>query len=508
MTSFFKSKSADENWLSSNDSKDEEEDDYSPTPFGSQSPLYRGLRRSSSIIFGEEGRTRSSTVTLAMASVGSGVLALPGVVRKAGLFPGFIAIVLAATASWYSNEIVSDIVIRKGCTSYALVARAALGYRAYVAVELILVVLLVLILAAVLLVLGDALTSLFKGYADVCIQSQGPSSMCATFFQSREYMVLALLAAAIVPLSLLRDITSLRFTSLLGAFSIAYVLSTLCYGAALQIQSDGGFAITFAKLPAWGSFGWSTIEALPVIFLSFGAQIQLPIVVNAIKEPRSPVVSKAHIARRANFLATFGLFLIYSLFALGGNLCFPGRALLNGDILNEFASFGQMHVMVALARILMVVALTFNAPLICMPCRESLFRVVRRAWGRRNRKEWGAQNADVSLPHPLLPDASPAEAASNNERMTTAMLIGLTTAIYGSAFAMFAAFKRLDFIMTLSGSTAGIGCIYILPFVYRYVDVRNGVHKNRSLCYKIFLLATGTAFTLFGAVCTYRLLFP
>ena len=345
--------------------------DFSSVDFNSydtSSPLVRSLRASSVVIFGKPGRTRALTITMAMASVGSGVLALPSSLRSTSLAPGLLLLLSASLASWFCNATISRIALRKPrANTYASVAKETLGEKCAVLIETLLVVLLVFVIAALLVVLGDALLLLVKGYADMCAKGAHPDDLLCTYVHSRSQLMLTLLLLVIFPLSLIRDITSLRFTSLMGALAIAYVLFTLCYGASLEVQKRG-LRATIQLLPVWTFSASSFVSASPVILLSYGAQAQIPLIVASVKGKSK--AERARTMRRANVLATLGLTVLYVSFGVAGNLCFPGTRPLNGDILTEFASFGGMETLVAIARLLMVIALTL-LPRFCA-CRAGM----------------------------------------------------------------------------------------------------------------------------------------
>ncbi|RHZ19930.1 hypothetical protein DYB37_003365 [Aphanomyces astaci] len=288
---------------------------------------------SSSVFIPPPGSIRGSVFNLMGATLGAGALSLPYAVAVSGVGFALAQLFLAAYLTIYSISLLmraGDITKLK---SYEDLAMYCFGKRAELFVEVCILVFSFGIAVAYLVTLGDLITPLGLLFF-------GPDSLGS----SRPFLMSIFCGAIMLPLSLLKDVSSLQFSSMLGVFSIVFLVVAVAIRSGMRIHEDG--------LPTsldWGmnlSHGPNFMLSVPIVMFAFTNQ----------------VVNCAAYASLWIYL-TIGL---VAYVAFGAVLAEPH---VKGNIL---LSFPMSDVLIALARAAITFTVAVAYPLNIFPCRFSI----------------------------------------------------------------------------------------------------------------------------------------
>ncbi|RHY16467.1 hypothetical protein DYB25_001075 [Aphanomyces astaci] len=241
--------------------------------------------------------------------------------------------VIVANHSTYIDGIFLAAYTHGRLKSYEDLAMYCFGKRAELFVEVCILVFSFGIAVAYLVTLGDLITPLGLLFF-------GPDSLGS----SRPFLMSIFCGAIMLPLSLLKDVSSLQFSSMLGVFSIVFLVVAVAIRSGMRIHEDG--------LPTsldWGmnlSHGPNFMLSVPIVMFAFTNQ----------------VVNCAAYASLWIYL-TIGL---VAYVAFGAVLAEPH---VKGNIL---LSFPMSDVLIALARAAITFTVAVAYPLNIFPCRFSI----------------------------------------------------------------------------------------------------------------------------------------
>ena len=190
----------------------------------------------------------STSVTVIANLVGAGLLSLPYTLQRAGLVTGCVVMCLMACLNASSLLLIARCCELSGKYTYKDVGSAALGSAAATCISAIMAVYTLGSCVSFVVLIGDFLPAL------VC--EDGCDAGPAAFFGQRWVMVTLVGVCCLLPLSLLRDLSSLRFTSALSFVCIAYTSIMIASRAAIgpvvplsALNLTGGSVGLFISLP-------------------------------------------------------------------------------------------------------------------------------------------------------------------------------------------------------------------------------------------------------------------
>ncbi|ETV72239.1 hypothetical protein, variant [Aphanomyces astaci] len=308
---------------------------------------------SSSVFIPPPGSIRGSVFNLMGATLGAGALSLPYAVAVSGVGFALAQLFLAAYLTIYSISLLmraGDITKLK---SYEDLAMYCFGKRAELFVEVCILVFSFGIAVAYLVTLGDLITPLGLLFF-------GPDSLGS----SRPFLMSIFCGAIMLPLSLLKDVSSLQFSSMLGVFSIVFLVVAVAIRSGMRIHDDG--------LPTsldWGmnlSHGPNFMLSVPIVMFAFTNQ---PNVFSIFTELQRPCIRRMSKVVNCAAYASLWIYLTIGLVAyvaFGAVLAEPH---VKGNIL---LSFPMSDVLIALARAAITFTVAVAYPLNIFPCRFSI----------------------------------------------------------------------------------------------------------------------------------------
>lgn len=320
------------------------------------------------------GSTRGATFNIASATLGAGALALPYAFKCSGVLLGGILLTTAALATVYSIQLLltASRVASDKCRfivdSYEDLASTIFGKGMRHLVEALMILFCFGTAVAYCIAVGDILepVRVLSWMPDVLRGENG-----------RSIVMLAFWGILMLPLSLLREVSSLQFSSFLGVANIVFlVFSTVlhcvinrfmigwdCHGT---LYPDDKCTQPFAA----AKFDEGMLTSLPLIMFAFTCQVN---VYDIYRELRKPSEAKM---MRISWIGMLGICLIvYATIGIFGYLDFID--IVQGNILiNLQYDVGRNAVITcAFGAITMTIVSAF--PLVVFPCRESIFSIFR-----------------------------------------------------------------------------------------------------------------------------------
>ena len=226
--------------------------------------------------------------------------------------------------------------------SYEDLAMYCFGSKVALFVEVNILIFCFGISVAYLVTMGDILAPLGL----ICF---GPHS-----FFAQEWVLMSIFCITIMlPLSLLRDISSLQFSSILGVLSIVFLVLAVSTRSFMKIAQDG-----LAPDLVWTlntSHGLNFMLSLPIVMFAFTCQVN---VFSIYTELQRPCIRRM---RKVVDRATLVSFLIYltigvsAYLAFGSSLVDPAK---KGNILLSFKSDDTL-IAISRAAITFTVAVAF-----------------------------------------------------------------------------------------------------------------------------------------------------
>lgn len=244
------------------------------------------------------GSIRGSTFTLLTAIVGAGILSLPYAFRQAGLLCGLVAVVLFAAVSWFSIHLLIESTSACGEMSYQGLGDFCGGRRLRVFTQTCLLLNLYGTTVAYTIASGKLLSSAIRAvYADDSVYTSPKAIACGCFL------------FATLPLSSMRQVSSLRYSSLLAVVCSCYLAVVLVAEYVMKCQR--GDIIPFSEgvskanlLPTSAS---QFFRALPIVVYAYTCH---PNVLPIYLELQRPSTRRIHRVLRVSTLTAMILYLV------------------------------------------------------------------------------------------------------------------------------------------------------------------------------------------------------
>jgi len=313
-----------------------------------------------------KGATPSSVFNLVSTILGGGVLSLPYAVQSSGLLLGAIALVLSALASAFTIDLMIIASNRTGYAGYEDIGRGAYGRTAQLVTITLIGLLTWLAAIAYGVLIGDLLVP------PVQLLGWHPG-----VWGRRLLIVCAL--SFISPLAFKRSLASLWFMGIVTVVSVGFTATAIAYTTVDEVMNPGNHtvygldpkgetvmhdmqSITLDFLPA---SGLDALSVFPVFGVSFLCHFN---VLPMHTELRAPTVQRVRCVILTTFvLCTFIYFLVgYTGYAFASDYT-CGNILLN---------YNPKSTLFAIVRVFMAGTLTCSYPLLILPCRSALNRLL------------------------------------------------------------------------------------------------------------------------------------
>ncbi|KAF4447866.1 putative AVT6-involved in amino acid efflux from the vacuole [Fusarium austroafricanum] len=375
---------------------------------------------------GGQATTISSVVNLLNTIVGAGTLAMPSVMSHMGIMLGVLLILWSGLTAAFGLYLQSRCAryLDRGTSSFFALSQitypnAAVIFDAAIAIKCFGVG------VSYMIIIGDLMPGVVLGFLS--------NANSAPYLVDRNFWITAFMLI-IIPLSFLRRLDSLKYTSIVALVSIGYLIVLVIYHFASDKHADPGSI----RVIQWGG-AIETLSALPVVVFAYTCH----------QNDNSPSSIAGVVGTSIGSAAS-----IYIVVAITGYLTF-GNAVV-GNIVSMYPTGAASTI----GKAAIVVLVTFSVPLQVHPCRASLDAVLK--W-RPNRNS--SNNGRTATP--LLP-ASPAGDHGSTAPMSDLRFAVITTFILTFAYMTALSVTSLDRVLAFVGSTGSTSISFILPGLFYY----------------------------------------
>ncbi|KAJ9129815.1 Amino acid transporter [Coniochaeta hoffmannii] len=401
----------------------------------------------------------SSNINLLNTIVGAGTLAMPAALSHFGIVLGSILIVWCGVTSafgLYLQARSARYLDRGGSSFFALsqitYPNAAVVFDAAIAIKCFGVG------VSYMIIIGQLMPGVVRGF-----DSRADD---IPFLVDRQFWITAFMLV-IIPLSFLRRLDSLKYTSVVALVSIGYLIVLVVYHFAADSHPDRGEL----RIITWGG-PIGALKNLPVVIFAYTCHQNMFSILNEIKD-NTPASIVGVIAASIGSAAS-----IYVLVAITGYLTFGNSV--NGNIISMYPP----SVASTIGKAAIVILVMFSIPLQVHPCRASIDAVLKWRPNKYSRLPTSAPGRSSSPNgQPLM--SSSANAPLDNHGSPASHISELrfaiiTTVILVLSYATALTVSSLDRVLAYVGSTGSTSISFILPGLFYYkISDPEGVHHQR-----------------------------
>lgn len=406
----------------------------------------------------------SSVINLLNTIVGAGVLAMPLAMSHMGMLMGTVVILWAGLTSGFGLYLQTRCAayLERGSASFFALSQitypnAAVIFDAAIAIKCFGVG------VSYLIIIGDLMPGVVLGFAD--------ESQLAPFMTDRRFWITAFMLICI-PLSFLRRLDSLKYTSVIALISIGYLVILVVYHFA---ANDTPRYEEPLRVIRWAG-PLQALSSFPVIIFAYTCHQNMFSILNEIADNSHFRTTSVIIASIGSAAAT------YLLVAFTGYISFGNS--IGGNIVAQYSP----SVSATIGRAAIVVLVMFSYPLQVHPCRASvdavmkwrpkgkLFSQVRSILSRHN-----ISSPDASPPRyqPLL---APASIAPRKSEMSDIRFAAITTVIIILSYVVAMTVSSLEAVLAYVGSTGSTAISSILPGLFYYkISAPDSPHHQRLM---------------------------
>ncbi|GLE03705.1 hypothetical protein PINS_up012607 [Pythium insidiosum] len=304
-------------------------------------------------IIPSKGSIRGSVFNLAGATLGAGALSLPYAVAVSGIGFAVAQLLLAAFLTVYTIRLLIRAEDLTKLKSYEDLALYCFGKKVAIFVELNILIFCFGIAVAYLVTLGDIVTPL------------GELVFGAHSLLAQRWVLMSIACVTIMlPLSLLKDISSLQFSSILGVLSIIFLVFAVCLRSIMMASANGlpdgiDWTINLTRGPDF-------MLSVPIVMFAFTCQVNVFSIYTELQRPCIRRMNK--VVDRATLISV-GVYLVIGVvayLAFGPSLVDPRN---KGNIL---LSFPLDDTWIAISRAAITFTVSVAFPLNIFPCRFTI----------------------------------------------------------------------------------------------------------------------------------------
>ncbi|KAH7112832.1 transmembrane amino acid transporter protein-domain-containing protein [Dendryphion nanum] len=389
----------------------------------------------------------SSVINLMNTILGAGLLAMPSALSKMGIFLGIFVVAWAGLTAGFG------LYLQTRCARYidrGSVSFAALSQLTYPNLSIIFDAAIAIkcfgVAVSYLIIIGDLMPGVVKGFA--------PHAEDIAFLVDRQFWITAFMLI-VIPLSFLRRLDSLKYTSVIALCSIAYlvvlVLAHFIKGDTLEYKGEVRVFRWAGPVPA--------LAAFPVIVFAYTCHQNMFSILNEISD-------NSHFRTTSVIFASIGTACgLYILTGITGYLSYGDN--ITGNIVSMYPTAAASTI----GRLAIVILVMFSYPLQIHPCRASIDACMK--WRPRSR---ATSNESSPTRNTLLANAKP----QTKIEMGDVRFAIITTVLIVTSFVTAMTVSSLEKVLAYVGSTGSTTISFILPglFYYKISDPDSAAHQR------------------------------
>lgn len=454
---------------------------------------------------------RSGTINLLNTIIGAGILAMPYGLKSNGLFFGCLLILWSSMTSsmgLYLQSKVAKYTAQTDAVSYFSLAQLtypqlSIVFDSAIAIKCFGVG------VSYLVVIGDLMPKI--------MESVGVSN---NILMERNFWITIFMAVIVVPLSYLKKLDSLKYTSIIALFSVVYLI---CLVFGHYIAND---IVVDDRHVSWiGPVSIkSTLSSFPIFVFAYTCHQNMFAIINELK-PRMEAGQAGSKARQSNLIIRNAITVActcYLAVGIVGYLTF-GDAV-NGNIITMYP---KDSILSLIGRLSIVIMVSLSYPLQCHPCRGSVNHVLfyltegmsaklrssaTDSAGQRHTGETQALTTDMESIQSNQADESfvsttPMEGAMDTDGhgpivvpLTSKKFYIITTAIVTLSYLVAITVTSLEHVLAFVGSTGSTSISFILPGLFGYLLIKPIDGRVTLTTKEKFCKYGGLALAIWGVV--------
>ncbi|KAH0544627.1 hypothetical protein FGG08_001277 [Glutinoglossum americanum] len=384
----------------------------------------------------------SSVINLVNTIIGAGVLAMPSVLSHMGIVPGTLVIIWAGLTSGFGLYLQTRCAryLDRGSASFFALSQitypnAAVIFDTAIAIKCFGVG------VSYLIIIGDLMPGVVKGIYENAGQLE--------FLVDRHFWVTAFMLV-VIPLSFLRRLDSLKYTSVVALTSIGYlvilVVAHFFKGDTMANRGD-------IRVVRWGG-AIPALSSLPVVVFAYTCHQNMFSVLNEIN-------NNSHYRTTTVIFTSIGSAgMVYILVGITGYLSFGNSV--SGNIIGMYIP----SIVSTIGKAAIVVLVMFSYPLQIHPCRASVDAVLK--WRPLKRSSsTRSPNRSPSRTMPLL-NSGKSIGNGRDDSMGETRFAAITTIIIVSSYLVAMSVTSLERSLAYVGSTGSTSISFILPGLFYY----------------------------------------
>lgn len=419
---------------------------------------------------------KSGSINLLNTIIGAGILAMPFGLKSNGLVFGCVLIVWSSLTSafgLYLQNKVAKYTQQREAVSYFSLAQLTYPHLSIVFDSAISIKCFG-VGVSYLVVIGDLMPKIMESVG-----------VHEGLWLERNVWITIFMVAIVVPLSYLKKLDSLKYTSIVALFSVVYLI---CLVVEHYIAAD--IPIEGRELDIWGPVSLkSTLASFPIFVFAYTCHQNMFAIINELKpnDVDGSQTRQSNLIIRNAITTACGSYLIVGII---GYLSF-GRSV-NGNIITMYP---KDSISSLIGRLCIVIMVSLSFPLQCHPCRGSINHVIHfltvgitSAKVRSSRDGYTSLQSDIESINSIATDSiqedsfistTPMEGAQDTDGhdpiivpLTSKRFYGITTVIVILSYLVAISVQSLEHVLAFVGSTGSTSISFILPGVFGFMLIK------------------------------------
>ena len=323
-----------------------------------------------------------------------------------------------------------------------------------------------------------SLTTFFSSVAFAIITIDG---VVNSGYISNRYWVGAIVFILTLPVALLKNMETLKYSSAFGILGIGFASIVVIYFAITNSipASEKGKVVII-------DYRFSVFICFAIFALSYAMQYNVPRFYCELRRGSSSDAEAVKKMRKATIIANVISLVWYATTGVAGYLCFGDKA--TGDILNAFKSEGTI---IQIVRIVLSLSLITSIPLTLHCCREEFISLLFGKYiPRNNRPTLHLDDTQILDKELINRDEliNKIELSSTNRKWISSILLAFICLIA-------ATISKIEILLSFKGATLISFIVFFLPTICAYK-----LKPPNWKCRSGILTITGLICTIFGLI--------
>lgn len=423
---------------------------------------------------------KSGTINLLNTIIGAGILAMPYGLKSNGLLFGCLLIIwssLTSSFGLYLQNKVAKYTQQQEAVSYFSLAQLtypqlSIIFDSAIAIKCFGVG------VSYLVVIGDLMPKIMESL-------RVPAD---SVFMARNLWITVFMVGIVIPLSYLKKLDSLKYTSIVALFSVVYLI---CLVVTHFVARD--IPVENVKIDWLGPVSVkSTLASFPIFVFAYTCHQNMFAIINELK----PSEKQGSQTRQSNVIirnAITTACISYLIVGISGYLTFGNYA--SGNIITMYP---KDSILSLIGRLCIVIMVGLSYPLQCHPCRGSINHVIffitngfkkdQKTTRARNTPEYTSLASDAgsqsdshvdSIVDETFISTTPVEGAQDSDghypivvKLTSKMFYIITTMILVFSYLVAITVTSLEHVLAFVGSTGSTSISFILPGLFGYLLIK------------------------------------